>query len=307
MTESPDREGGYELRHYLDVLWRRKLSILGPMVALMLIGWLLGPGLSDSHTSTAEVLAKPVDSGLGSAAGNTRADSSVGDEIAIISSDEVRTAVEDEVGRLVDVTITQANSDSSVVVITASGPADEVQVDAQAYADTYVEVRRDELAEGTLAATQELTARLDDVDGQLADLEPQIAGLDVQIGATTDETALRGFTNQREELSAQRDVLNSRRAQVQQQLDDVELTAAVNPTLGIELLSNASEPQVVAGATKAQYASAGLALGLVVGVLLAFAREHFDDSLRTVRDVERSARGVRMLGVVPRQPRGATR
>lgn len=307
MTESPDREGGYEFRHYLGVLWRRKLTIVATMVALTLIGWLLGPGLSDSHTSTAEVLAKPGESVVGAGSSGARADSSVGDEMAIIASDEVRAAVEREAGHPVEVTITPDSPDSNVVLITVTGGADTVQDDAQTYADTYIELRRDELAEGTSAATKQLSAGLVDVDGQLDELGPQIAGLDIQIGATTDELALRGLTNQREDLLAQRDILSVRRAEIQKQLDEVELTAAVNPTLGIEVLSNASEPSIVSGATKVQYASAGLALGLVLGVLLAFGREHFDDSVRTTRDVERAGRGVRVLGVVPRHSQGATR
>lgn len=306
MSESVDGEGGYELRHYLRMLWRRKLSIVGPMIVLALLGWLAGSGLTTSHASVAEVLAKPVTTGVATAGGNGNDDVSIGDEIAIFSSDEIKTAVEDEVGHEVGVVVTQENSDSNVLTITVTGDEDAVQDDAQAYAETYVEIRRAELAAGATTANETLTTRLVDVDAELAVLAPQITAKDAEIVATTDEIVLRGLNAQREDLIGQRDILNLRRNDVQSQLDDLELTTATNPTLGVEVLSSATEPDLVEGATRVQYASAGLALGLILGVLLAFAREHFDQSVRTPRDVEFVGRGVRVLGVVPKHPRGAT-
>lgn len=306
MVEATDREDGYELRHYLRVLWRRKWSVLAPMVALAIVGWLLGSGLDVSSTSTADVLAKPVESSLNAASGVSR-EAPAGDEMAIISSDEYQAAVEAEVGHPVDAQITQDDPDSNVLSITVAGERGDVQADAQAYADTYVELRRADLAQGTTTAIEQLSTRVAEVDAELAELAPQIADIDAQIASTTDEVVSRALSGQRDELIVQRAALDQRRSQIQQQIDDLELTAAVNPTLGIELLSNASDPAVVSGATPLQYASAGLALGLVLGLLLAFAREQLDGTIHSTRDAEIATRGVRVLGVVPRQTRGATR
>ncbi len=303
MTETTDRDGGYELRHYLDVLWRRKLSIVTPIVVLTLAGWLLGSALSVSHTSSAEILAKPLQTSV-STGGSTRVDTILGDEIAIMSSDEIREPVEAAAGHEVAVTIAQEDTESNVVTITVEGEADQVQQDAQSYAETYVEIRRAELSAGTITTTEQLTARLTDLDAQIAAFTPQIADLDTQIAATTDPLTLRNLSSEREDLLAQRGALNLSRADAQQRLDDVQLSAAVNASFGIDLLSSASEPEVVEGATAVQYASAGLAIGLVLGVLLAFAREHFDTAVRTVRQVELASGGARLLGVVPSRHRG---
>lgn len=307
MVDTADREGGYELRHYLRVLWRRKLSVVAPVVVLAILGWLLGSGLSVSYSSRAEVLAKPVETSLSSTGSGTRLEAPVADEVAIISSDEYQAAVEAEVGHLVDVVISQVDPDSNVVSITVSGEQGDVQTDAQTYADTYIELRRAELAQGTNTAIDQLTSRVDDIDAELAQLAPQLADVDAEIATTTDEIALRGLSNQRDELLAQRGALNDRGTEIQQQIDELELTAAVNPTQGIEVLSNATEPRLMSGATPLQYAGAGVALGLVLGVLLAFAREQYDGTIHSVRDAEIATRGVRVLGVVPRQTRGATR
>lgn len=304
--DSTDADGGYELRHYLRVLWRRKLSIIGPMVVLALLGWLLGSGLTVSHASSVEVLAKPAETTQTATSGGGRSITSVGDEVAILTSDEIEAAVAAEVGHAVAVQVAQKTPDSSVLVLTVTGEQGEVQEDAQAYADTYVELRRGELAEGSTTTMTALTSRLSDIDNQLAQLTTATAALDAQIVAEIDETALRGLNDQRADLLGQRDALSLQRTEVQGQLNDVELAAAVNPTLGIEVLSSATEAELVQGATRSQYASAGLALGLILGVLLAFAREHFDQSVRTTRDVELAGRGVRVLGAIPRHPRGAT-
>lgn len=304
MTESTDSEGGYELRHYLQVLWRRRLSIIGPMVLLALVGWLLGSGLTVTHASRAEILTKPIETGAVATSG--RDSSAVGDEIAILRSDEIRTTVEDRVGHEVTIDVTQESADSNVLTLLVTGEQEEVQADAQAYVDAYVEVRRAELARGARAATEALTTRLDDVNAQLSELSATITDLYAQIVAEPDETALRGLNAQLEDQQALRASLSLRQSDIRSQLDDLELSTAVTPTQGIEVLSNASEPQKIEGATRTQYATAGLALGLVLGVLLAFAREHFDQSVRTTRDLELATKGVRVLGAIPRHPRGAT-
>ncbi len=131
----------------------------------------------------------------------------------------------------------------------------------------------------------------------------QIATLDGQIVSEVDPGALRGLESQRADLLAQRDAIIARRSASEQQLDELTLTSAVNPTLGVDVLSGASDPVLLAGPTQTQYGSAGLALGLILGVLLAFAREYFDPSVRTTRDV---TPGARVLGVVPKHSRGAT-
>ena len=286
----PVERDGYELRHYVGVARRRSLSIVVPAVLLAVLGWLLGS--SDvEYASTASVLAAPSQS-ASSVIADVVTETSVEDEVAILTSDDVRSAVETRLGHPPDVVVEQRSTESSVVSITASGEPDAVQDDAQVYAETYVELRRAQLAEAGTIAVEQLTARLTDIGAQLAQLAESIATVDAQIEVNTDPFALRDLAVRREQLLAQRDALNDRRAPIQPQLDELALAAAVNPTSGIELLSGASEPVVASGATRAQYAAAGALVGLVLGVLLAFAREQLDLPARRRREVKPRAEDV---------------
>lgn len=302
MIERRDEQDGYEFGHYLDVVRRRKASLVVPTLLVVLVGWLLG---SDqiSYASTASVLAAP--QGTVSSVVDP-IETSVADEVAVISSDVVRAAAEAKIGHAVDVTVAQVSDASSVVTITVSGHDRDVQPAAQVYAETYVQVRREQLNRGTTIAIEQLTTRLTDIEAGLAELASQIEDLDLQIAAAVDATAARELTTRRDELVAQRDTLNRRSAPIQPELDELEFAAALNTTSGIELLSSAAEPVVVTGATRVPYAGAGIVVGMVIGLLLALAREHFDQSVRTIRDVDLVNPDVRVLGVVPTHRRDAT-
>jgi len=301
MMETRDGTEELPLSHYLMVLWRRKLTIVASMAALALVGWLLGLGLTTGYSSTAQVLAKPVATLVTSVNSNTARDTPIlGDDVAIMSSDSVLAAAEEQAGHGIAVKFSalgaELGTESNAVNITVTGKAAYVQADAQAIAETYVSVRRADVSRGATTATAELTKRVDAVDVELAELNTAIAELDAQIAAESDEAALRGLQSQRADLLTQRGSLDDRRSASQQQLDELALTSAVNPTLGVDLLAEATTAAPLGGATQVQYSTAGLALGLILGVLLAFAREYFDRSVRTTRDV---MPGVRVLGAVP--------
>jgi len=308
MTAHQNEEGELQLRHYLTVLWRRKFTILGSMVALAIVGWLLGGGLVESYTSTAQVLAKPVTTTVSSgSAGTAREVAVIADEVAIMSSDKVLGAIQDEVDHPIVVEFlpqgAETRTASNVVSITVTGEQESVQKDAQDIAEAYVAVRRAALAQSATTAAAELTNRIAELDTQLAEVSGQLATLDAQIAAATDPGAVRALETQRTDLLPERDSVVARRSASEQQLDEITLTSAVNPTLGVDVLTGASDPALLAGPSRTQYGSAGLALGLIVGVLLAFAREYFDPSVRTTRDV---TPGVRVLGVVQKHSQGAS-
>ena len=294
---------GYELRHYVGVLRRRWPLVVLPMVAFAMLGFLLGSGSKPSYSSSASVLTVPVTTSAGAAGPAANREPTVGNEIAIMSSDEIRSAVDAAAGHHVRANIVQANPDNSVVTITVTGPLDRVQGDAQTYAETYVANRREQLAAASKAAIAQLTKQLDDIDADLAALAPQLREINTRIAGATDEIAFRALDSQREALLAERDALENRRAPLQAQLDQQQLNAVANPTYGIEILTDSSAPAKAASAEKRRFASAGLALGLVLGVLLAFLAEHFDQSIRFARDLELAGRGHRVLAQVGRAPR----
>jgi capsular exopolysaccharide synthesis family protein len=307
---SYDSGDEYELRHYLNVLRRRKFYVIVPTLVLAVAGYAFAKVERPSFQSTAEVIVQPVSPADASDASSTRTRpgdrTEVATEVAILGSAEVRDEVEKRLGRPVDVSVAPVSDDASVAAIRASSRnRRKAQEDAQKYAETYIELRQAQLADRMTKATTQLQADLTALDGQIAGYGPLLNDLDARIIAAYDAVVRNGLENQRDELLAQRSTLQDRRSALQDQLSRLQLSSSVNPTFGIDKLSNASEPDK-GGARKRRYALAGAAVGFVLGLVLAFAREHFDDTLKTRRDLEVATGGAPTLGLIPRARRWST-
>jgi capsular exopolysaccharide synthesis family protein len=157
---------------------------------------------------------------------------------------------------------------------------------ANAFANAYVEFK-------TLDAVAT-------VEGLQAPIQSKINALNTE--KTRDENALLAAINAGDQLKQQ--YWNDQLNQVQQQLNQQTTIAAQYDTS----LVYANAPKVILDATlpgspsapkKKLIIAAGLLLGLVLGIALAFIRERLDDSLRGRGDLE-DLLGAPVLAVVPR-------
>ncbi|MGH9244213.1 MAG: polysaccharide biosynthesis tyrosine autokinase [Acidimicrobiales bacterium] len=301
----------YELRHYVGIVRRRWLSIVIPALILAVAGFLIGRASSGMYESRARVLVQPTSpqSALTPGGGSAAASRALSaNELAIMSSDGVLDAVEDAVGHDVDVSIRALDDDSNVAVVLArSDDRDDAERDAQTYVDTYVELRRGQLANTINQATSQIEGQIAELDTQIAALAQPVQDLDAQIIAELDPVRRNGLENQREELLTTRDGLQDRRTTLLQQVDQLRLAVTLNPTFGVEILANAADAQASGESTPRRYAIAAGALGLLLGLVLAFSREHFDDTVRAKRELERAVPGIPVVGLIPRARRRRSR
>lgn len=216
-----------------------------------------------------------------------------------MGSEAVRTEVRNRVGHDVEVTI-ETDPDSRVSRLTVEGEnPEQVQQDAQAYAETYVQLRQGQLAALMAAGTTQVQNDIAAVDTQINDLATPIAEFDAEIGVTYDSVIRNGLENQRQQLITQRDSLNNRRTTLLERLDTLRLAQTVNPTFGVQVLGPASEPEKLGGPGRVGFAVAGAGLGFLLGLVVAFVREHFDDRVGSKQSFE-AASGVPVIGMVPR-------
>ncbi|HEY9349353.1 MAG TPA: hypothetical protein VIP75_01585, partial [Acidothermales bacterium] len=295
----PDRDG-YELRHYLSVVRRRPLAIAIPTLIGLALGILIGGMTPATYTSTAEVIAQVTSPASVLAVGGEGAGASeTATEVAVMGSEAVRTEVRNRVGHDVEVTI-ETDPDSRVSRLTVEGEnPEQVQQDAQAYAETYVQLRQGQLAALMTAGTTQVQNDIAAIDTQINDLATPIAEFDAEIGVTYDSVIRNGLENQRQQLITQRDSLNSRRTTLVERLDLLRLAQTVNPTFGVQVLGPASEPEKLGGPGRVGFAVAGAGLGFLLGLVIAFVREHFDDRLVSKQSFE-AASGVPVIGMLPR-------
>jgi len=101
-----------------------------------------------------------------------------------------------------------------------------------------------------------------------------------------------------EALLEERRLLEDRRNRIRGYLDDLRLLVAQEKPIKIRLASQASEPLDRSSPRPEVYWPAGVALGLLLAVGLAFALEFLDTSVRTPRDLVRHV-NLPVLGTVP--------
>src|SRR5439155_8859831 len=143
--------------------------------------------------------------------------------------------------------------------------------DANAFADAYVLFR-------TQQAVSILQAAQNAVQKQVTQIQGQVADLDNQIAKTTNPST-RGV------LQGRRDGLLARSGVLQQRLSDIEAGASINQNAA-QIVGQAATPGKPVSPNKVRDAVLGLVAGLIVGILIAFVRERFDDRIKSPEEVE---------------------
>jgi len=291
-TQSAQRsdDGEYELSYYARVLRRRAAYVLAPVIVLALAGFLTWSRPTPVYKSTAEVLAEP------SISGANGSGTQIETEVAIIGSDRVRNAAEKTLNREVSVSVAQVSADSGVARITAtSADRAHAQEDASTYASTYVEVRRRQSGRAASRARKGVESEIDDINGEVRALNDLIGRMDTMIAAESDDAVRHGLENQRKDLLQRRSEAVASLQPFEVRLADLRVAASLNPSLGVEVISDATEAVAKRGPGRRQVTAAAAGVGLVLGLLLAFAREHLDRSVRSGGDL----RGAAVLARVP--------
>lgn len=297
-----------ELRDYFTVIRRRKLVIA--LTTLVVVGVALALSLLQESTyrATAEVLLQQraseqifaPDQNQNASPSATR----VATEIEVMQSRSVQDAVTQALGKKVDVEIS-AKGQTDVVGISAEdhSPLEAARI-AQTYAETYVNVRRDQTVQDLLSASEQIQVQIESINEQIADLNAEVETLNEQIAAADNAT-------ERQQLSTERDALQAKNAsQVQAlqtristytaQLDNLQVAGNLTQTGGAQIVSAAETPTSPVSPTPRRDGLVALFVGLILGVGLAFLREYLDDTIKSKDDVDAALGGLSVLTIVPR-------
>jgi succinoglycan biosynthesis transport protein ExoP len=280
-TEPEPRE--FELRDYLRVLQRRKGTIA--LTALIAVGAAVAYSFVQTpvYEATAEVLVQPRTSQqiltpTANQAG-TDAKRAIDTEIKVVQSRTVADEVRKKLGRVPGVSVSAAGETDVIAVSARSTDAKRATRDANAYARSYLEVRRKRSVDDFLSAGKEVQAKI-------SDLQRQLDTLAVPPGSNSN-------------LDAQRTSLEQQQAFYRQQLDQFQVSAQISESGGGQVVSRASTPNSPVEPKTIRNGALALVLGLVLGVGFAFVREYLDDSIRSKEDLERATGGLPVVGLIP--------
>jgi succinoglycan biosynthesis transport protein ExoP len=274
-----------ELRDYVNVLRRRKAIIA--LTVLLVVGAALAFSYAQTpvYEATAEVLVQPRVSEqilTPSADGSSRAvdpQRAVDTEIKVLESRTVEAAVRRKLGRLPKISASHAGQTDVIRVRVRSTKASEAAADANTYARTYIDVRRQQAIDDFLSAGQQVQAKI-------VDLQRQMDALPTSL--TPDPS-----------VDAQRVSLGQQQAYYRQQLDQLQVAAQISRSGGSQVVSRATTPTSPVEPETIRNGLIALALGLLLGIGLAFLREYLDDSIRTKDDLERASGGLPVIGLIP--------
>jgi len=130
-----------DLRHYLDVVSRRKWLIIAVAVAVAAVAVGLSLAQTPKYRGATEVLLQGDDAErrLGGTQIDPRLDENrVETEIGVIESNLVEKAVEEQLGREPDVSVSPVSETDIVEISATSTDAEEAATEASLYAQTYV-------------------------------------------------------------------------------------------------------------------------------------------------------------------------
>jgi capsular exopolysaccharide synthesis family protein len=276
-----------ELQEALLVLWQRKWSILAITVLATGIALFLSGRQTPIYASDAEVLVRPLE--LGGDTSDTLAPN-METEQELAGSAAVAEVVADsldssqEPGQLLNGLSVSSPSDTEIMVFSYSHRnPEEAQRLAQAFAEAYLEYRRQTVAEALVSSAEDIQRQIQVLEDRLKEVEQQLGRLeqgDPRLAALDREASL-----------LQAGILQRQLAQ----LESPERAAVGSIVQPSGLPSSPSSPDhTVNGAF-------GFAAGLALGIGLAFLRDRLVGRLRTDTEVEDHL-GAPVLASVPRVP-----
>jgi len=279
-----------ELRDYLRVLRRRRWLIAAAtlvVVAGAVVASFLQTPLYEGRAELllqqrrTETLFNPNTGQQNDPARNVQT------EIQVLRSEPVKAAVRKELGTAPQVSARPVGQTDVVLVSVESTDPDRAAALANSYAKHYIDFRRTQNVNDSLAASNE-------IEGKISSLDTQIKALDNQIASAPAGARDTAASN----LGPQRDSLIQQKGVFQQQLNQLQVNASLTSG-GAQIVTSATAPTSPVSPRPKRTAAIALVIGVVFGTGLAFLFEYLDDSIKSKEDVDRIAKDLPVLGLVP--------
>jgi capsular exopolysaccharide synthesis family protein len=311
MTDVQAHSEELDLRDYLAVLRRRKVTI-AVTTGVMIVGAIVLSLLqTPQYRSTAEVLlerqsAQDLVDEAPQQGGNANDEAQrIQTEVEVMRSRSVRDAVQAELGYSPSVRIS-AKGATSVVSISATDtdPAQAAE-EANTYAATAITIRRDAAVAVLESAVEVLLLQVADVDEQLRQSEQAVVDLQQQLAAIPEGDPARDPIQRQIdqaiiERDTQRVTLQAQKAGYLDRLGQLRLSInGAQADGGGQVVSEAVEPREPFAPDPIRNTLIALVFGLLLGAALAFLRDYLDDRIRSKDDLDLVTGGVDVLGLVP--------
>jgi succinoglycan biosynthesis transport protein ExoP len=293
VTEQQPERSAPELRDYVRILSLRKWTAI--FVALIVVGGVMYLSFQQRrvYQSEARVLPVAATNGVSSTGQPLQGKVDLATEAVVAESDAVAALAAAQPGLglpvnssnvqklLRQISVAPYKSGSILIFQGVGGSAEEALNVTKAFADAYLEYRRNQNVTSLMVNSKTFATRIQDLHTEIAALGPP-----------SSYTAVEA--SQAPPLEAELATAIASKAQYDTAIQ------AIKGSSGAIL----KEPQLPSKPIRPNHirdAILAVIVGLVLGFAAAFARDYVDDSLRGVEDVERQS-GATLVGVIPHVP-----
>ncbi|HUW15730.1 MAG TPA: polysaccharide biosynthesis tyrosine autokinase [Actinomycetes bacterium] len=279
------------LRDQVAVLRRRWRLIALTTVIFLAAALAMSLSQDPLYRSSTTIEITPVSASQVATNGIVMQPSEIATEIQVLLSDQVADRVRSSLKlsgssqQLLDTISVQQQSDTRVIVVSATRPtAAEARDVAEQFAANYLTFRRDQAEEQNAEALLVLSNEAKDVRSRINTIT---AELETASGA------------KQAQLETERDQLNIKLLQIQTQQADIATSSPAALGNGGQVLIKANVPGQPAEPQPVKAGLLGAFVGLVLGIGLAFVRDHFDDGLRDETRLREAIAPRPVLGRIP--------
>lgn len=288
------------------IVWRRKISIilLGVLAAAAAFG--LDSKRTKIYQGSTQVLLTPLVSQAVSSAsggGSSLTPTDVATAAKVISSPANQQAAGAllKASSIPGASVSQVGT-TNVVQISVQSADPTLAVDAaNAYAKAYITGEQHQAVTSLEAAASQISTKITQIGNQIATVQAQIAALtgsSASSGAVSTSLpaspSLAALQSQENSLLDQQTTL---RDQVTQLQDSANLAGG-----GGQVIGPATLPAALVSPRRSRDTGLAGAIGLVIGVGIAFLQEYADDRIRSEADLEKAVEDIPAIGLIPTVP-----
>ena len=298
-------EAELDLRDYLQVIRRRKAIIAFSVLLVLGVALAVSAAQTPRYAAVAKLLIRPRLAGTvftgGATQPNVNSERAVQTEIEVIKAEPVQALVREKIGGAPSVQVRPVGQTDVVTIRAESTDPARAPVIANAYANAYIEFRLKQAVDEFSAASAGIQDRIGDLNSQIASLGSQLTNAPTCVSpqATPDACAQRASIEQ--SIASRRATLEGQIGTFRQRLDQLQVDSEL-ANGGVVLITPASRPSEPFAPTPIRNAVLGGVLGVLLGVGLAFLREHLDESIKGKEDFEKAVPGMTVLGLIPVVP-----